>query len=457
MSSLPSVRDLLTTKALLRIGALGAAAVAALAALRIGEWTTADQILVFVVVPGAIAAGLLALSWAPLETRRNAMLLLLSIGLAVFAAEVTLQYWGQSPQRLSNAGGPVWAPGSRTELIRSLRAAGERVYPIIPGQMLTPLRLGPDSLQPLSPAVSDARAVLCDELGVPVLYDGTGYGFNNPPGVWASDSVPLAIIGDSYTQGVCVEPGLNFPDAMRRRWPGLVNVGVSGSGPLSQLGLLKEYVAPLRPRTVLWVYYEGNDLIDLSLEEGDEVLPRYLDAGFTQDLMARQPELDRLIAAHLDSLMASAGDAGVGVWSPPVQPSFLGILRTSLRMSALRDMLGVGSLVPRKGSSLRSLPAVLAEAKRTVESWDGRLVVAYLPAYRRFHAWIGEAHHGHAEFLAVADSLGLQAVDLVAAFEETGDPKSLWAHPQGHLSPEGYAFVADVLVGRLDEGAPPRP
>jgi len=367
----------------------------------------------------------------------------------VFGGDVALQYISHSTPRRPGATEAWWTSDFRTELIRSMREAGTRVYPNVPAQMLKTLRLGSEGLQPLSPAVSDAVAVLCDELGIPATYPPTGYGFNNPAGVWTADSVELAIVGDSYTQGVCVPPGQSFADRMRATWPGLLNVGVAGAGPLSELGILKEYVAAKRPRTVLWVYYEGNDLQDLQLEESDDLLGRYLQPGFSQGLTSRQASIDSLLARYVDSLMVSRGAADVGMLAPLAVPRHSEILRGGLRVSALRRVAGVGALVPRRGSSIGSLPQVLEEAKRTAESWGGELVLVYLPGYQRFYSWLGDPFRGRNEVLATAESLGIEMIDLVPAFQKTGDPRGLWAHPRGHLSAEGYSYVADVITKGL--------
>ena len=49
-----------------------------------------------------------------------------------------------------------------------------------------------------------------------------------------------------------------------------------GNGPLIELATLVEYAAPLEPRTVLWFYFEGNDLKNLTDEIESETLNRYL-------------------------------------------------------------------------------------------------------------------------------------------------------------------------------------
>ena len=67
-----------------------------------------------------------------------------------------------------------------------------------------------------------------------------------------------------------------------------MNLGLEASGPLSQLGLLREFGADLEPRLVLWLFLHDNDLGDLEREAESPVLRRYLESGFRQDLKRYQ-------------------------------------------------------------------------------------------------------------------------------------------------------------------------
>ena len=43
-----------------------------------------------------------------------------------------------------------------------------------------------------------------------------------------------------------------------------VNFGVTDTGPLVSLGILKEFGQYLKPQNVIYLYFEGNDLEDLN-------------------------------------------------------------------------------------------------------------------------------------------------------------------------------------------------
>ena len=75
--------------------------------------------------------------------------------------------------------------------------------------------------------------------------------------------------------GYCVPPEKSFVALIRQRHPATLNLGVAGDGPLLMLATLQEHLTALRPRTVLWFYFEGNDLLDLQTERQSAVLRSY--------------------------------------------------------------------------------------------------------------------------------------------------------------------------------------
>src|SRR5689334_13983165 len=88
----------------------------------------------------------------------------------------------------------------------------------------------------------------------------------------------------------------------------LLSLGVSGFGPLSELAVLREYLTIMKPRTVLWLYFEGNDLTeDLPFERHVPILRAYLDDPvFRQGLIERRQDVKVAMKAFLDAKMVEA-------------------------------------------------------------------------------------------------------------------------------------------------------
>ena len=429
----------------LAAAALPFAAVLALAVGAARAGLTTDQIIVYGAVPVLWLAATAVALRSSVAVRQNVALALVAAGVGLAAAEVALGLW----LRVSGTEAPVPPPVGE---VLELREAGEDAFPRVPGNSLVDLgpvlRDGDRVWHPITPGPGHALILLCHESGPLVTYAADRFGFQNPDTLWDGPPPDVAIVGDSYTAGVCVDRGATIPARLRSSLR-VLDLGVSGAGPLQELALLREYAAPLAPPTVLWIYYEGNDLWDLRREASRDWLVSYLDATHRQGLAEHREPVDARYRAWIDSLVAtqSAADAGTsrGDWKSRIGGA--------LRLQAVRRVAGFGVPFPSREPPLGLLPEVLTRARDDVAGWGGRLVLAYMPAYARYAALVGEGVEGRRALLALAEENGIPVIDLHEAFLAHDDPRSLWTSPARHLTPEGYAVAATAIRAGLAKDA----
>ena len=103
---------------------------------------------------------------------------------------------------------------------------------------------------------------------------------------------------------------------------------------------------------------------------------------------------------------------------------------------------------PARESRLGPLPEILSGAREEVDRWGGTLHLAYLPSYERY-ATIGSGPWSKDEVLSAAERAGIPVIDLDRVFAQTGAPTTMWTHPRGHLTPEGYRVVAAAIAEAL--------
>ena len=431
------------TAALLVLAALLPLGVLMLALSRLKGLETVDQVLAFYIMPGSLALGLFALSRRRPATRLTALLLICAMGAALLAADAVLHATGT----IRSSGQPPVQGLTIGEAVDSIRSEGGVAYPTIPGNVLVNRDVAIDvdgrTVHPVTPSPGHETTVLCNETGALIVYQSDRHGFNNPDEVWERDSTEVALLGDSYTHGLCVHPSEQPASLLAQRYSS-VNLGARGFGPLLQLAVLREYGALLRPRTVVWVHYEGNDAYDLRGEVGREWLTDYLEAPSHSQGLA-DSDHDRVFGEWIDGLM----DEEFGTREAR-RSSLLPGFRSLLTLSTLRQVVGFGVPVPSRGSRIGRLPEVMLAADQTVASWGGEIIFVYLPAYERFRTLIGEGVPGRRQVLAAATNTGFNVVDLTPYFEATGTPRRLWASPRGHLGPDGYRVMVDGITEAVE-------
>ena len=174
---------------------------------------------------------------------------------------------------------------TKLQVIDGLIETGVDAVPAVrPADVLTM----DEELLPLG-GVSNKTTVATNENGYYMVYPSDRYGFNNPDSEWDAEQVEWLLTGDSFTEGEAVNPGEDVAGQIRliTKQP-TINVGRGGNGPLIELAELREYAELVKPKKVLWLYFEGNDLKELQREKFNPLLMQYMEDGFSQNLINRQ-------------------------------------------------------------------------------------------------------------------------------------------------------------------------
>ena len=201
--------------------------------------------------------------------------------------------------KLAKKSGIAFDTRTPLEVYFDLRKTDPDAFPFVsPASFLKSKEMNVKNL-PLSPlaGASQKTTIYCNESGSYVIYESDEHGFNNSYGIF-SQPIDLLLIGDSFTQGACVAPDQNINGHLRNHDQNSINLGMASNGPLLELATLKEYGPSLKPETVLWLYFEGNDLIDLD-RENIPFLLQYLAPHFSQHLLDRQSEIDSIVYEYV--------------------------------------------------------------------------------------------------------------------------------------------------------------
>jgi hypothetical protein len=332
------------------------------------------------------------------------------------------------------------------EVVSEIRAKGEKAFPHLTGPLLSEVRIEVNGgrVMPLSPSPANVTIIFCNETGEYVRYQSDERGFNNPRGLWGAKAFDIVLIGDSFVHGACVAPVMTISGRLRSRWPATLNLGVAGAGPLFELAVLREYAAEIRPKIVLWFFYEGNDLSDLLREQEVPELSAYLEEGHQQHLVMYQGRIDQGLAAIIDQIAERQQQERHVSWN--LKRWVSGSTRIAV-LSNLRAVLGIR--LPRKTHSVDPFPLLIREAKKITQSWGGELYFVYLPSYDRYSELLGDGPVERVEVLKAVEESGVKMIDISRLFASYSNPRQFWVNPNAHYSSDGYRIVADAIRAHL--------
>jgi hypothetical protein len=291
-------------------------------------------------------------------------------------------------------------------------------------------------------------------------YQSDEHGFHNPKGIWRTDRLNIAILGDSFAHGFCVPSENNFVSLIRDRYPATLSLGMGGSGPLLELAGVKEFLPFLKPKIVLWTYFEKNDWNELRNEAKASLLLRYLRPGFHQDLISRQNEIDQALLAYFEREKSQA----LLRLRDSRSPNVLGKAAAIAKLSTTRAVLGLASKQPNleeqrteadATADAALFRALLHHAKTTIVSWGGTLYFVDLPPWERYGS-PGSAKNNRAAVFQMVASLQIPIIDIHTSFQSHSDPLSLFPFRRsGHYNLEGSRIVAATVLDRLLGDATP--
>ena len=127
--------------------------------------------------------------------------------------------------------------------------------------------------------VPNSKIILCNEDGEYVFFKSDKFGFRNNNKNYDNQNfkngqMPI-LIGDSFGLGVCIEDKIYLKNINDK----ILNLSVSGSGPISQIALINEYLIKFKTNKIIWLYYEGNDFLDLEIEMKNSIFKKYLNSS----------------------------------------------------------------------------------------------------------------------------------------------------------------------------------
>lgn len=337
-----------------------------------------------------------------------------------------------------------------SQVIADLQVRGIRAYPAYARDwLLQPsirARIGAD-VYPLA-QVPNSTIVECNENGRFLIWQSDELGFNNPPGLAAQGPADIAAVGSSYTLGHCVQPNESYLALLRARYPHTLNFGMGGSHVATMLATLREYVAPLKPRIVIWAMYPN--AIE-TWELTDPIVRSYLQPDFSQHLLARQGEMEQRLRAQLVPIQADLDREAIAAAAAAERSRWRDVLKFPLLRERIVPLLKALLEKPPVPEDYTQAVRIVGMAKSLVQSWGGELVVVIIPMYDEIVAGHVAPDRRHDYVTRTLSPLGVHIIDGAGFFFTQKDPAMLFSlGVDGHLNTAGHRLLADYIAADLE-------
>ena len=328
---------------------------------------------------------------------------------------------------------------SRLNVITDLRAQGMKPVPVAYPITFEKYWSGKGAKATALAPIPDSTTVVCNENGTWMIIRSDSLGFNNPDNRSASGEYSVALLGDSFTYGHCVAPGHDIASHLTTSGLKTANFGIGGTGPLVHLGILKEFVAPKKPKHVVWILYV-NDLNDLSKEMKAQGFAKYLDPQYQQDLIKRQNEitpLKRQMVASREAQLGTGGLFAVGGFVNRVVHN----IETTITFGRTQVLLR--RILPQPKATLEAFNLILDSMQKEISTWDGELLVVLLPDLIDFQI-PGDIQNRDLKLIRDATSkAGIRLISTKSGLRAAGSSKAIFPlGVYGHFTSKGYAEVA---------------
>ncbi len=319
-------------------------------------------------------------------------------------------------------------PRSKIEIYNDLKKDGKDYSISIPPTTFLKENI---KILPFS-GISNSKTIFCKENGYYAIYDSDRYGFNNPDKEWDNKNIEYLLVGDSFTQGACVNRPNDIGSVLRTlSKKSVLNLGYASNGPLIEYSVLREYLNT-NIKNILWIYYEGNDLHNLENELGNNILVKYLqDLNFSQNLKSKQNLIDNALRKK------------IGIEEKKSKFK----LSEFIKFYNLRSkIIPPPSLLPRP-----ELKKILSLTKTLSEKNNSKFFFVYLPTYDRYNSKFNEA--SYIEIKKILKDLKIPLIDIhKGVFEKEKNPKKLFPFElPGHYTIEGYEKTAKNIYNFINK------
>ena len=291
------------------------------------------------------------------------------------------------------------------------------------------------------------------------IIENDKYGFKNSNKNYEK-KINSILLGDSYAEGLCVENQNYIAGNLNNNEINTINFGVTGTGPLVSLAILREFGSTLKPKNIFYLYFEGNDLDDLNYEKNKTNLYKYLDPNYSNNYINRYDEIKIFLKnsnQESENLITSL-NLDKPILEDNIKSSIFNNLTQHLKdiaeLSNLKNIVRF-SILKRQINTydLDLFYNIIKKMKLESEKWNGNFNFVYVPSWSRYFTKYTNKDAGFKlkeKILKDLDTKKIKTIDLTVYFDETKNLKKYFPLGYiGHYNAAGYEKIADILAREI--------
>ena len=268
---------------------------------------------------------------------------------------------------------------------------------------------------------------------------------------------PIITLGDSFLEAALVPQNALLTTQMSQLLQAEVaNLGQSGYGPQQELIVLRRYGLPLQPKVVVWLFFEGNDLLDVPRYER---LMRDWDAYLRETHGFRERSFTGNVLSALTYLTAPKPATGAADGDEARRRSCHLMGGRSEEGKTIYFAYTGTPLSPEDLTSLATAQQVFLDAQRLAADNGAHLLLAFTPTkFRVYHGFCEFPADGYGRvwqpndlperLAAWAKAQGIAYLDLTPPLKEAAAQGELVYFPDdGHWNAAGHEVVARAIAG----------
>ena len=275
------------------------------------------------------------------------------------------------------------------------------------------------------------------------------YGFNNQSNVKYVNS-DIMLIGDSFTQGECVENKYNLANLLRRGYNGknVLNFGMGGSGPISHFAIIREYAKYFSPKNIIIFTVGNNDRWDLNNEYQNKILFKYVEKkDFSQGLIDKENFIRNFIEKFIHKNYVNLVSK---------RENFFISLKNHLTFQKLRGFISsrIVIFLSEKQNNYdyeldKKVIQLINEETTKIKS---NLYIIYLPDYYELFGNYKKNDLLRKKYFEILDQEKIEYINFYTFFKDLIYKKNynkedffILGKPNNHYTPKIYKFIADTI------------